>query len=171
MRLLMVVLGLIVSTLAIAAPTLPSHSGEWAGKGLARHADNKPEPPPRRQHGSTTILQKRVPNLQIKYMKIYQLTVPIRLASLQLTNFYSRVLQASAGNWASLQPQRWLRITQDSFEMIIHSSGSTIPWSLISEVAINMQALTTMGFTGTYDLVYTDNRFVFVFIEFRIIWQ
>lgn len=176
MRLLVFVIRLIIPTVAIAGPAASSLSEHWAPRGLTQHPAHWPEPghlesPSQCQQDATAALQKRSRNLQIKFMKVYQLTVPVRQASLHLSYFYSYILRESAGNWLNLRPQTWARVTYGSFAFTIQSIGGPIPWPLISEVANNMQVITSMGFTGTYDLFYTDNRFAAVLIELRMIWQ
>ncbi|KAL8830940.1 MAG: hypothetical protein Q9191_001148, partial [Dirinaria sp. TL-2023a] len=169
MRLLVFVIGLIIPTVAIAGPTASSLSEHWAPRGLTQHPAHWPEPghlepPSQCPKNATEALQKRSRNLQIKFMKVYQLAVPIRQASLHLSYFYSYILRESAANWLNLGPQTWVRVTYGSFAFTIQSIGGPIPWPLIGEVAINMQAITMTGFTGTYDLFYADDRFAGVLI-------
>ena len=108
-------------------------------------------------------------DVQIHRIKIYQMAVPIQFAYIHLSNFYSRVFQECNIHWAKLPPQQVLRIVQGPFLMTVRSTEGPIPWSLISEIAINMQAVTAIGFTGTYDLLYTDDLTSDVTVEFRII--
>lgn len=175
MHLWLVVVGLFISSLTMAGPIAPSLLEQWSGKSLALHASVHYQPAQNQETSSTprwsatTTLQKRMFDLQIHRVKIYQMAVPIQLAYTQLSNFYFSVLLACSTNWVKLPPQDVLRIVQGPFQMTLRSTGGTIPWSLIGEIAFNMQAVTVLGFTGTYDLLYTDNQSAGVIVEFRIL--
>lgn len=119
-------------------------------------------------HYASTLLLKRIFNLQLHHVKIYQMVIPIRFAATYLHMFYARIIHECLTSWHELQPQDAFRIVQGRLEMTLHSIGGPIPWSLIREIAVNMQALTVTGFVGTYDLIYTDNGNAGVLIQFRI---
>ena len=117
-------------------------------------------------------LSKRAHSLQIQYMQLHSMTVPVFQAARALSIFYSIVLRESASRWAHIPPLYVLRITNGFFALELYSTTSPIPWALIAEVASNMLAVTEMGFTGTYDIWYTDRGItrsgIGVLVKFRI---
>lgn len=159
------------SKLALAVPTHASIPGYQTGATLNNdllrssvHATF-----PQLQRDVTPWLNKRTSNLQIDHMKIYQMVIPIRFAANYLFHFYSRVLRECLTHWVDVQPVPELGITLGPFEMRLRSTLGPVPWSLVSEVAINMLAVTALGFTGTYDMWYTGIQHVSaVAVVFRI---
>lgn len=124
---------------------------------------------PRNQRDRTPQLAKRTHSLQIDQMIIHQMVIPIRFASMYLFQFYSKVIRECLTQWAHDQPVPAFSITFGPFEMTLRSNLGPVPWSLVSEVAMNMLAVTSLGFTGTYDMWYTDlHRISVVAVAFRI---
>ena len=128
-------------------------------------------------HGTSSPLQrerssqlaKRTRNLQIDQMMIHQMVIPIRFASNYLTRFYTKILQDCLTQWIDAQPVPAFSITLGPFVMTLRSSLGPVPWSLVSELAMHMLAVTSMGFTGTYDMWYTDIQGLSVVaVAFRI---
>lgn len=175
MRLLAVILALtaaIKPTLAIS--TLSSFSGYQPGVIFNIDQNRRLSPD---VHGMSSPLQqertlqlgKRTGNLQIEHMKIHQMVVPIRFAAHYLFHFYSRILRDCLTQWVHAQPVAMFSIILGPFEMTLRSTLGPVPWSLVSEVAANMLAATTSGFTGTYDMWYTDTQSTSVVaVVFRI---
>ena len=116
-------------------------------------------------------LPKRTHSLQIRHMHLRSMTVPVIQAATALSGFYAIVLHECASRWAHTPPLNVLRITNGFFALELYSNTNPIPWALIAEIAANMLGITQMGFTGTYDIWYADNRFVNgvgVLVKFRI---
>lgn len=117
-------------------------------------------------------LLKRAHSLQIHHMQLRSITVPVIQAASALSIFYSIVLRECTSRWAHLPPLYVLRITNGFFALELYSTTSPVPWALIAEVASNMLAVTEMGFTGTYDIWYTDRGImrsgIGVLVKFRI---
>lgn len=121
------------------------------------------------QRDWTPQLAKRTGNLQIDQMIIHQMVIPIRFASNYLSQFYYKVLRDCLTQWIHDQPVPAFSITFGPFEMTLRSTLGPVPWSLVSEVAMNMLAVTSLGFTGTYDMWYTDIHHISVVaVAFRI---
>jgi hypothetical protein len=172
MRLSAIVVILATTTnLALAVPThanLPGYqTGATLNNDLLRSSVHATFP--QLQGDVTPWLNKRNSNLQIDHMKIYQMVIPIRFAANYLFHFYSRVLRECLTHWVHVQPVPEFSITLGPFEMTLRSTLGPVPWSLVSEVAVNMLAVTALGFTGTYDMWYTDIQGVSVVaVAFRI---
>lgn len=117
-------------------------------------------------------LSKRAHSLQIHHMQLHSMTVPVIQAASALAFFYSNILRECASKWTHNPPVYVLRITNGFFALELRSTSSPVPWALVAEVASNMLAVTEMGFTGTYDIWYRDQRFMMsgigVMVRFRI---
>jgi len=175
MRLSAVILALATAiNLAMAVPTLSGLPAYQRGATLDIDLSRRSSPDvqnifPRLQRRHTTPqLIKRIPSLQIHHMKIHQMVIPVRFAALYLSRFYSGIVQECLTRWVYLQPMSAFTITHGPFRLTVRSSLGPVPWLLVSEVALNLKAVTALGFTGTYDVWYTDFRGAGVVVGFRI---
>jgi hypothetical protein len=172
MRLPAIVVTLSITiNLTLAVPTHASLPGYQTGATLNIDLPRRSvyRTIPQLQRNVTPWLNKRTDNFQIHHMKIHQMVIPIRFAANYLCQFYSRVLRDCLTHWVHAQPVPVFSITLGPFEMTFRSTLGPVPWSLVSEVAFNMLSVTALGFTGTYDMWYTDIQGVsVVVVAFRI---
>lgn len=114
---------------------------------------------PHRNESAHPPLSKRMHNFRISHVRIHTITVPVFRAAASLYSFYHYIWRQSSSDWAALPPLPSLRITNGFFSFVLAGTRGPIPWEMVAEVAANMARLTAMGFTGTYDIWYLDERY------------
>jgi len=121
-------------------------------------------------------------DLVVRRIDIVTGMVPIANSANALLAFYNSILFHALAPWANTQPQVALRMTMGCLELtmqVVFERSRTrrgIPWAFVRNFARNMLMMTTMGFTGTYDMYYSsDSGFSFnadlgVEVRLRVMW-
>ena len=125
-------------------------------------------------------------DLWIRGINLQTSHIPITAAAYSLERFYNAILSNALNAWGSMEPQQSLMMTMGPLQLSMHvvlDSRVTqgIPWAFVRNFARNMLAVTSMGFTGTYDMYFTRfNTFGTLFssplpnlgvhVVFRVSW-
>lgn len=121
-------------------------------------------------------------DLVARHIQIVTSTVPIADAVNALQVFYNSILYNALAPWGNMEPQVALRMTMGCLELtmeVVSDRTRTrrgIPWAFVRNFARNMLTMTTMGFTGTYDMYYSTNLGYYfnpdlgVEVHLRVLW-
>ena len=123
-------------------------------------------------------------DLRVRWINIVSGSVPIAAAAHSLQMFYNAILFNTLTQWCTQPPQQVMVMTMGRLQLtmkIVVGSGvrQGIPWAFVRNFARNMLAMTAMGFTGTYDMVYLRVNDLFpsapadigVEVRLRFLWN
>ena len=101
-------------------------------------------------------------DLRIRSIDILTGSVPIAAAAFSLELFYKAILFNALTFWEIMPPQRTLTMNMGPVHLtmdIVLDNGipQGIPWAFVRNFARNMLAMTALGFTGTYNMLYTTD--------------
>lgn len=99
-------------------------------------------------------------DMKIRRIEIVTGSVPIATAAHSLEGFYSAILSNALTSWCNQLPQQALVMTMGPLQLtmnVVVNSGvpQGIPWAFVRNFARNMLAMTSMGFTGSYNMYYS----------------
>lgn len=98
-------------------------------------------------------------DLWVRRINILTNCIPYTSAAPFLALFYHILLFRTLESWHTRPPQPYLTMTMGRLRLtmrVVSDLGAQqrIPWAFVRNFAINMMAMTAMGFTGTYDMYY-----------------
>ena len=116
------------------------------------------------QTAKSSAFEKRVldnfstPTISMKMISFKTITLmtPLIGAAQFLEEFYAAVAIKAAGVWSSLPRERTLTINQGLFSLIFTSTGDTIPWSFVKEMADRLWEAACLGAAELFDAMYMD---------------
>lgn len=97
-------------------------------------------------------------DLWVRRINILTSCIPYTSAAPFLDIFYRTLLFHTLESWHN-PPQPHLTMTMGRLQLTMRvmldpGAPQRIPWAFVRNFAINMLAMTAMGFTGTYDMFY-----------------
>lgn len=116
-----------------------------------------------------TFLKRTTPGLpslypskfQVKrmYLTLLSSMMPIDSASGFLQQFFSTISERAkyGGEWSMLPEKNEFSIEQGNFRLIFTCIGDTIPWSFVSEFALQLWKTAILGVTTLFETVYMDD--------------
>ncbi|KAL8648052.1 MAG: hypothetical protein Q9226_006160 [Calogaya cf. arnoldii] len=123
---------------------------------------------PAEQLSNSRPLGKRmIPNgFSLHDTQVLDFIQPVNLAARGLQLFYNQMLHHAVYVWPNLAPASVWRMQLGAFQLVMATSGfEAIPWTFVVEFARMMTAMTTMGFTSTYQMAFESpetNRVILV---------
>ena len=85
------------------------------------------------------------------------LLLPVHTAAEVLETFYTGIAIGANGDWATNTPRIWIRLTFGTIRLLMTATeGSTIPWSFVTDFALDMLKLTERGYTGLYTASFVN---------------
>ncbi|KAL8724165.1 MAG: hypothetical protein Q9166_008104 [cf. Caloplaca sp. 2 TL-2023] len=108
--------------------------------------------------GNITSLTKRAPSNELHFYNSYVLEFirPVQPAARALRIFYDQILYHALYVWSSQPTHTSWVIRYGAFECIMFAAGGQVTWEFVAEFARMMSAATTMGFTSTYLMNWTN---------------
>lgn len=120
-------------------------------------------------------------DLWVRRINILTNCIPYTSAAPVLELFYRTLLFHTLESWHTRPPQPHLTLTMGRLQLTMTvvldlDAPQPIPWAFVRNFAINMMAMTAMGFTGTYDMYYMTPpnphlRSLAVEVRFGILWD
>ena len=84
------------------------------------------------------------------------LIAPIASAARALEDFYSSIALQAAGPWQAEPRSENFSIQEGSFQLSFRSTGDTIPWDFVKEMAERLWECACLGLTHLFDAMYID---------------
>ena len=99
-------------------------------------------------------------DLRIRRIEIVTASIPVITAAHSLERFYNAILFNALAPWCNRPPQQALVMTLGPLQLtmnVVLNDGvpQGIPWAFVRNFARNMLAMTSLGFTGSYDMYYS----------------
>ncbi len=101
-------------------------------------------------------LHHRTQDFYIWRARPHELIFPIYHAVPELREFCYAVLAQVNEHWSLQTPLPSFWIKQGILELIFHSVGGPIPWSVVADLAHKMLCTIQMGWEGPYDITYRN---------------
>ncbi|KAL8769542.1 MAG: hypothetical protein Q9209_004473 [Squamulea sp. 1 TL-2023] len=95
-------------------------------------------------------------NLGLRSSQLIAAIQPIDPAAHAMKYFYDVMFWCATQSWPQYAPPRNYIIKYGAFELAMFAEGGPIPWQWMAEFARMMSQASSMGFTSTYHMLFSD---------------